>query len=115
MINYDIIDPNLRAAVKANQQPTVLEFAAAAYNNDGTMLNSILNKGKISADSKPNGKVDHRFQAVQQLQVPPGAAYIRVVVRNTLNDKTGALEVKLPLQAQTETAAVNCGERRVSN
>jgi len=115
VINYDIIDPNLRAAVKANQQPTVLEFAAAAYNNDGTMLNSILNKGKISADSKPNGKVDHRFQAVQQLQVPPGAAYIRVVVRNTLNDKTGALEVKLPLQAQTETAAVNCGERRVSN
>jgi VWFA-related protein len=107
VINYDVIDPKLRALAKAKQQPTVLEFAAAAYSNDGTMLNSILNKGTISTDVQPEGKVDHRFQAVQQLEVPPGAAYIRVVVRNTSNDRTGALEVKLPLKPQTQTASVN--------
>ncbi|WP_109485773.1 VWA domain-containing protein [Occallatibacter savannae] len=106
VINYDVIDPALRAAAMRKQQPTVLEFAAAAYANDGTMLNSILNKGEISNGARPEGKVDHRFQAVQELQVPPGAAYIRVVVRNTANDRTGALEVRLPLKPQVERAAV---------
>lgn len=105
-INYDVIDPMLRASAKRKQQPTVLEFAAAAYNNDGTLLNSILNKGVISAEGRTEGKVDHRFQAVQELQVPPGAAYIRVVVRNVANDRTGALEVKLPLKPQVESASV---------
>ena len=106
VINYDVIDPMLRAVAKRKQQPSVLEFAAAAYNNDGTLLNSILNKGVISAEGRTEGKVDHRFQAVQELQVPPGAAYIRVVVRNVANDRTGALEVKLPLKPQVESASV---------
>jgi hypothetical protein len=78
------------------------------------LLNSILNQGELSGDTGPDGKVSHRFHATQQLQVPPGAAYIRLVVRNTLNDRTGALEVRLPLQAQTQ-AAVNAGQAQVSN
>jgi VWFA-related protein len=115
VINYDVIDPRLRAVAKTKQEPTVLEFAAAAYNNDGTLLNSILNKGTISTNAQPKEKVDHRFQAVQQLQVPPGAAFIRVVVRNTSNDRTGALEVKLPLKPQTDTASVVDIHRKVSD
>jgi VWFA-related protein len=115
VINYDVIDPRLRAVAKTKQEPTVLEFAAAAYNNDGTLLNSILNKGTISTNAQPKEKVDHRFQAVQQLQVPPGAAFIRVVVRNTSNDRTGALEVKLPLKPQTDTASVVDTHRKVSD
>jgi hypothetical protein len=67
-------------------------------------LNSILNKGVISTERRPDGKVDSRFVAVQQLEVPPGAAYIRVVVRNPQNDRTGALEVRLPLKPETQTA-----------
>jgi hypothetical protein len=110
VINYDVIDPKLRALAKSRKEPTTLEFAAAAYNNDGTLLNSILNKGEISTGSRSEGKVDRRFQAVQQLEVPPGAAYLRVVVRNTLNDRTGALEVKLPLKPQTQSASVKSAE-----
>jgi hypothetical protein len=79
------------------------------------LLNSILNKGTISTAVQPEGKIDRRFQAVQQLQVPPGAAYIRVVVRNTLNDRTGALEVKLPLKPQTQTAVVDAAHGSLSN
>jgi len=105
VIDYDVIDPQLRALASAKQKSTVLEFAAAAYNNDGTMLNSILNQGALSGEGNKDGKADHRFHATQELQVPPGAAFIRLVVRNTLNDRTGALEVKLPLKPQTETAA----------
>jgi VWFA-related protein len=107
VIDYDVIDPRLRALAAARQKSTVLEFAAAAYNNDGTLLNSILNQGTLSSAGRTDGKADRRFHAVQQLQVPPGAAYIRLVVRNTLNDRTGALEVKLPLKPQTQTAALN--------
>jgi len=114
VINYDVIDPKLRALAKSRKEPTTLEFAAAAYNSDGTLLNSI-NKGEISTDSRPDGKVDRRFQAVQQLQVPPGAAFIRVVVRNTSSDRTGALEVKLPLKPQTDTASVVDTHRKVSD
>jgi VWFA-related protein len=114
VIDYDVIDPQLKALAAAKQKSMVLEFAAAAYNNDGTLLNSILNQGELSGDTGPDGKVSHRFHATQQLQVPPGAAYIRLVVRNTLNDRTGALEVRLPLQAQTQ-AAVNAGQAQVSN
>jgi VWFA-related protein len=103
VINYNVIDPKLRTEAPQQKSP-VLEFAAAAYNNNGTLLNSILNKGVISTERRPDGKVDSRFVAVQQLEVPPGAAYIRVVVRNPQNDRTGALEVRLPLKPETQTA-----------
>jgi hypothetical protein len=103
VINYNVIDPKLRTEAPQQKSP-VLEFAAAAYNGNGTLLNSILNKGVISTERRPDGKVDSRFVAVQQLEVPPGAAYIRVVVRNPQNDRTGALEVRLPLKPETQTA-----------
>jgi hypothetical protein len=93
----------------------VLEFAAAAYKNDGTLLNSILNQGALSSEGQTDGKASRRFHATQQLQVPPGAAFIRMVVRNKLNDRTGALEVTLPLKPQTQTAAVNDGRSEMSN
>jgi hypothetical protein len=114
MIDYDVIDPQLRA-LAANQKSQELEFAAAAYSNDGVLLNSILNKGAITSERRPDGKVDNKFHAVQQLEVPPGAAYIRVVVRNPQNDRTGALEVKLPLKQEIQTAATNPEKKGESN
>jgi len=115
VIDYDVIDPQLRALATARQKSIVLEFAAAAYNNDGTLLNSILNQGALSSESQTDGKANRRFHATQQLQVPPGAAYIRMVVRNKLNDRTSALEVRLPLKPQTQTAALNNGQSGVIN
>ena len=79
------------------------------------LLNSILNQGALSSAGRTAGKADQRFHATQELQVPPGAAFIRLVVRNTLNDRTGALEVKLPLKPQTQTAAVAAGQGSLSN
>jgi VWFA-related protein len=114
VINYDVIDPQLRA-LAATQRSSELEFAAAAYNNDGVLLNSILNKGAITSERRPDGKVDNRFHAVQQLEVPPGAAYIRVVVRNPQNDRTGALEVRLPLKQETQTAQAGAAKRAGEN
>lgn len=112
-IDYDIIDPQLRALV-AKQKSSELEFAAAAYSNDGLLLNSILNKGVITSEQRPDGKIENHFRAVQQLPVPPGVAYIRVVVRNPENDRTGALEVKLPLKQETQAATVS-PDKRIEN
>jgi hypothetical protein len=114
VINYDVIDPPLRQKA-AKQQSQELEFAAAAYTSDGVLLNSILNKGTITSERGPGGKVDNKFRAMQQLEVPPGAAYIRLVVRNPQNDRTGALEVKLPLKQETQTAATQTKEKSESN
>jgi hypothetical protein len=107
VINYDVIDPQLRSLAASQQKPSVLEFAAAAYNSDGTLLNSILNEGTLSSERRQDGKPENRFLAVQQLETPPGAAYIRVVVRNKSNDRTGALEVRLPLKQGTQTASLD--------
>ncbi len=114
VIDYDVIDPPLRA-LAAKQKTQELEFAAAAYTGDGVLLNSILNKGAIASERHSDGKVDNKFHAVQQLEVPPGAAYIRVVVRNPQDDRTGALEVTLPLKQETQTAAVTPEKKSESN
>jgi hypothetical protein len=114
VIDYDVIDPQLRQ-IATKQKSQELEFAAAAYNNDGVLLNSILNRGAIASDRRSDGKVDNKFHAVQQLEVPPGAAYIRVAVRNPQNDRSGALEVKLPLKQDAQTAAVRTEKKGESN
>jgi VWFA-related protein len=114
VIDYDVIDPALRA-LGAKQKSQELEFAAAAYNNDGVLLNSILNHGAVAGERRADGKVDKKFHAVQQLEVPPGAAYIRLVVRNPKDDRTGALEVTLPLKPDTQTAALNSGKTSEPN
>jgi hypothetical protein len=101
VIDYGVIDPQLKVAVAHNQKAT-LEFAAAAYNDDGILLNSMLNRGVPSGNK--GAKSDALFHAIQELDVPPGAAFIRVAVRDVLTNRTGTLEVRLPLQPETTTA-----------
>lgn len=103
-IEYGVIDPQLKALAARGGRPPVLEFAAAAYDNDGRLLNSILNQGVPSGKKGPKAKTDALFDAVQELDAPAGTAYIRVAVRDTLNDRTGTMEVKLPLAAANEVA-----------
>jgi hypothetical protein len=102
VIRYNVVDPLVRKTVAGNGQNTTLEFAAAAYSNDGRLLNSILNSGVVTAsrDARSGGT----FQAVQELEAPPGATYIRVAVRDAATDRTGTLEVKLPLKDERQMA-----------
>lgn len=108
-IDYEVIDPQLkRLAATGGHQP-VLEFAAAAYDNEGRLLNSILNRGLPTGQKGPKAKTDALFSAIQELDAPAGTAYIRLAVRDTLNDRTGTLEVKLPLATAPEEQAANGG------
>lgn len=97
-IDYGVVDPQLKPTAAQRQKPAVLEFAAAAYNDDGRLLNSILNQGTPTGTP---GKRDGVFHAIQELDAPPGTAFIRLAVRDTLTNRTGTLEVKLPLAADT--------------
>jgi VWFA-related protein len=92
VIDYGVIDPQLKA-MAAHGQKAVLEFAAAAYNDDGRLLNSILNQGVPTGTNKTSKAL---FHAIQELEAPPGTAYIRLAVRDTATNRTGTVEVKLP-------------------
>jgi VWFA-related protein len=107
LIDYTVIDPQLKALAARGGKPPVLEFAAAAYDADGLLLNSMLNQGLASAGPQASGKDGALFRAQQELEAPPGAAWIRVAVRDTLSDRTGTLEVRLPLKPEPVSVAAN--------
>jgi VWFA-related protein len=105
VIDYGVIDPQLKVEAKRTGRPALLEFAVAAYDADGRLLNSKLNEGQASTDSKASGKSSSTFRAEQDIEVPPGAASIRIAVRDKATDRTGALEVELPLKAENAAQA----------
>lgn len=103
-IDYGVLDAQLRQAVNAGATPT-LEFAAAAYNLDGTLLNSVLNQGMPSGNGAT--KTGVIFRAEQEIEAPEGAAFLRIAVRDTMTNRTGTLEVPLPLKAVEREQAKN--------
>jgi VWFA-related protein len=99
-IDYGVIDSQLKSAAKHKGVPAVLEFAVAAYDPDGNLLNSMLNEGVVQPEADPAAKSGAPFHAEQELDVPPGAAWLRLAVRDKLNNRTGTLELPLPLKAE---------------
>ncbi len=101
VIDYGVIDPQLKATAARHDKPATLEFAVAAYNDDGRLLNSMLNQG---VPPEKSGK--SVFHAVQEVEVPPGAAFLRLAVRDTVTNRTGTLEVRLPLKPESGQQAM---------
>ena len=86
-------------------QPLNLELAVAAYDADGKMLNAMVNNGASDAARPPGQPAPKSYRAEQQLDVPVDAAWIRVAVRDANTDRTGAMEIKLPLAPENESAS----------
>jgi VWFA-related protein len=107
LIDYGVIDPRLKTLAAQSGMPATLEFAAAAYDSDGLLLNSILNEGLASGETQPGGKSGSLFHAVQELQVPPNATWIRMAVRDKLDNRTGTLEVRLPLSPENTSSVAS--------
>lgn len=99
LIAYRVLDSQLKSTAKHKDAPPVLEFAAAVYDVDGRMLNSMLNEGMASPETDPGSKSGALFEGSQELEVPPGGASIRLAVRDKLNNRTGTLELQLPLKS----------------
>jgi VWFA-related protein len=107
VIDYGVFDPRLKPMAARKEKSGTLEFAAAAYDADGRLLNSMLNEGLASSDTESGGKSGSMFHAVQELEVPPGATWIRLAVRDKLDNRTGTLEVRLPLKPESISAAAS--------
>ena len=90
-------------------RPPVLEVAAAAFDDDGRMLNALVETsggaGNVAAQN-PQGI----YRVEQQLDVPLNAISIRVALRDVSTDRIGAMEIPLPLapepQAQSTSPAL---------
>lgn len=109
LIAYRVIDSQLKSTAKHKRAPAVLEFAAAAYDADGRLLNGMLNEGVVSLEADPSAKSGALFEGMQELEVPSGGAWIRLAVRDKLNDRTGTLELQLPLKGDPALHAVEQG------
>lgn len=98
MIDYRVLDPlfKARAASSGGQEPT-LEFAVAAFDEDGKVLNGVVNDAVPEASNQPAENKAGLYRARQALVVPVNATSIRVGVRDRANDRMGTLEVPLPL------------------
>ncbi len=73
-------------------------MAAAAYDDDGKILNAAIER-VIEQGEFPDGKKGGAIYRVQQkFDVPVNAATVRVAVRDVATDNVGALEIKLPLK-----------------
>jgi VWFA-related protein len=92
-------------------RPLELEFATAAFDADGTMLNGVVENGsRISSTSKgpqaaaASSDASKFYRAQLHIDVPLAAVSIRVAVRDMATDRIGALEVALPLASEPQTA-----------
>jgi hypothetical protein len=87
-------------------EPLNLELAVAAYDADGKMLNALVNNGASGTNTTSAQPAPKSYRAEQQLDVPQDAAWIRVAVRDANTDRIGAMEIKLPLVPENESAAI---------
>jgi len=105
-IEYTVLDPQIKAATEHSGLPADLEFAAVAYDATGRILNAMIDDDQSPAGSKDGAKGEEWFHVDQQLDVPAGAAWIRIAVRETTNDRTGTIEIPLPLAKEPDGPSV---------
>ena len=106
-IDYRVLDPQFKMqAERSGKQPT-LEFTVAAFDDDGKVLNGIVNDGAPEESTEPSENKAGLFRVRQTLVVPLSAKSIRVGVRDRMNDRMGTLEVPLPLKPEPLTQAAN--------
>jgi VWFA-related protein len=106
-IDYRVLDQEYKAQAAGNsgKEPT-LEFAVAAFDEDGKVLNGVVNDAVPEASTRAAENKAGLFRARQALIVPTNAKSIRVGVRDRTNDRMGTLEVQLPLATQAVSKGV---------
>jgi hypothetical protein len=96
-IDYRVLDPEFKAQAGRTGQQPALEFAVAAFDDDGKVLNGVVNDGVPETSTQPSENKAGLYRVHQSLLVPVNAKSLRVGVRDRLNDRMGTLEVDLPL------------------
>ncbi len=98
-IDYRVLDPQPQSA--ATGKSRTLEFAVAAFDEDGKVLDGVVNDGVQDVSTQSSDKKAALFRMRQTLVVPVNAKSIRVGVRDRMNDRMGTLETQLPLAPET--------------
>jgi VWFA-related protein len=106
VVDYRVTDMALKSQAGQSGKPTSFEFAAAAFDAESRMLNGIVNEA--TGDISPNSDTSKTgvIRVRQQIDVPAGAAWIRIGVRDKLTNRMGTLEVQLPLAQEPPSPAV---------
>jgi VWFA-related protein len=94
--DYRVFDPQLKME-EAHGTNAMLEFAMAAFDEDGHTLNGIINDGMPMPSADPSEGKQGIYRIRQSLIVPANAVSIRIGVRDRASDRIGTLEVPLPL------------------
>jgi VWFA-related protein len=96
-VDYAVMAGQLRADGETDPQ---FDLAAAVYDAEGHVLNSIENT-TIKSDHATDGRVTKQevYRVQQQLDAPLDAKFMRFAVRDTRTGKLGAIEISLPLAA----------------
>ncbi|HEY3974640.1 MAG TPA: VWA domain-containing protein [Candidatus Sulfotelmatobacter sp.] len=83
-----------------------LEIAAAAFDEDGKMVNGMVQRAAQDHDQIFAGtRRDGIYRIQQHFDVPMSAVSVRLGVRDIATDNVGAVEVNLPLDPEPTTEA----------
>jgi VWFA-related protein len=98
-LQKDLFDFNIPTRQFKGETSLNLEVAVAAYDANGLLMNAFVSVAKdYAVDQTSATHQPSRFYRVEQeLEVPLAATSIRFAVRDTSNDRTGAMETSLPL------------------
>jgi VWFA-related protein len=126
-VDFNVLLPP-KTGSTGNTQPIALEFATAAFDAEGMMLNGVVENGvpNTSTDAKSsrgqnanptaNPPANEKFyRAQEQIDVPLGATSIRIAVRDMTTDHIGAIEVALPLAAEGPVQAAAPGQGQAAD
>jgi VWFA-related protein len=105
-IDYRVLDPQLKAQAMRNDTQPALEFAVAAFDDDGKVLNGTVSDGVAETSTSPGDNKAGLYRVHQLLAVPVKAVSIRVGVRDRMSDRMGTLEVRLPLAPEPVAKAL---------
>jgi hypothetical protein len=97
-LQKDVFNFNIPTRQFKGESSLNLELAAAAYDAEGRLMNAFVRIAKKDLNKTP-GSPDSAlfFRVEQELEVPVGATSLRLAVRDVTNDRTGAMEITLPL------------------
>ncbi len=97
-LQKDLFDFNIPTRQFKGETSLNLELAGAAYDAEGQLMNAFVRVAKKELQATPGSPDSAKFFRVEQdLEVPVGAASLRLAVRDVTNDRTGAMEIELPL------------------
>jgi len=97
-LQKDVFNFNIPTRQFKGERSLNLELAVAAYDAEGRLMNAFVRIAEKDLEDEA-GEPDAAlfFRVEQELEVPVGAASLRLAVRDVTNDRTGAMEITLPL------------------